>query len=455
MDYKIDLKNYPDNNIKISEYKLIMETLSVYRNLLLDETVKNLYLLLTAVTSDSKDLSRFINVYNDFYFSLLKNNSTRPLSDYLLELVLYDENEFSRSSELSDFESIHPLLRNAVKTDLNSLQIIGKISSAFIKKCARESLCNSLVEKSLVENLSSWDFSAEAETCSKTSITSEFRKAVDWSLCTEPLADFYKKQGTGVYSRYKGFVWEPENGSRELRGVEAPDPVTFSDLSGYEFERSIVIKNTLKFLKGHSANNVLLYGDRGTGKSSTVKALLNEYHSSGLRVIEIPKMYLTDFPEIIRLVKGRPQKFIFFIDDLTFEDNEESYTSMKAILEGGLETRPDNVVIYATTNRRHLIKEKFSDRSGLSSGYAADEVHAADTIQEKLSLADRFGITVTFISPDKLQYLSIVEAIAEKRGLKIEKERLHKEALQWEIRYNGRSPRTAHQFIDWLEGELT
>jgi hypothetical protein len=250
------------------------------------------------------------------------------------------------------------------------------------------------------------------------------------------------------------FIWDKSNGQGYLRGIENHDLVTLSDLIGYQTEREEVINNTLQFLKGYNANNVLLYGDRGTGKSSTVKAILNEYHKHGLRIIEVPKSNLGDFPEIIRQLKGRKQKFIIFVDDLVFEDSEENYTTLKAILEGGLENRPKNVLIYATSNRRHLIKEKFSDRLGFQSGGSDDEIRAADTLQEKLSLADRFGITAVFSSPDKSRYLEIVEAMAEKRGIAMDKEQLHKEALKWELWYNGRSPRTARQFIDWLEGQV-
>jgi predicted AAA+ superfamily ATPase len=221
---------------------------------------------------------------------------------------------------------------------------------------------------------------------------------------------------------------------------------------GYEAERARVIENTLQFLKGFPANNALFYGDRGTGKSSTVKALLNEYYSQGLRMIEVPKTYLTDFPLIISLLKNRPEKFIIFVDDLAFEESGENYNALKAVLEGGLENRPNNVLIYATSNRRHLVKESFKDRAGLQSNNQDDEVRAADNIQEKLSLSDRFGITVTFAAPSQNKYLQIVEGIAEKRNLKFDKEKLYQEALKWQMRYNGRSPRTAKQFIDWVEG---
>jgi len=225
-----------------------------------------------------------------------------------------------------------------------------------------------------------------------------------------------------------------------------------SDFIGYERERLEVVENTEKFVRGLPANNVLLYGDRGTGKSSTVKAIANEYKEQGLRIIEIPRKYLVDFPAVLRLIKGRKCRFIIFIDDLAFEDSEESYTVLKSVLEGGVENRPDNVLIYATSNRRHLIKEKFSDRAGLKSVDPDDEVRAQDTLQEKLSLSERFGITVVFTSPDKKGFLQIVEGLAAKRGINIDKDTLQREAMKWELMYNGRSARTARQFIDWLEG---
>ena len=234
--------------------------------------------------------------------------------------------------------------------------------------------------------------------------------------------------------------------------MDDPDPVRLSDFIGYEQQRNEIIDNTLRFLKGYPANNLLLYGDRGTGKSSTVKALLNEYHALGLRIIEVSKELMPDFNQILRIIRNRPQKFIIFIDDLSFSDDESTYTALKAVLEGSLESKPGNILVYATTNRRHLVRERFSDRAGLMSDQADDEIHAADTMEEKLSLADRFGMTITFTAPDQEEYLGIVEELAQKRGIRIEKDVLRKQAVQWEMLYNGRSPRTALQFINWLEG---
>lgn len=325
-------------------------------------------------------------------------------------------------------------------------------------------------------------------------IIEKFLSEDDWTSLTEPLARFHNKWGYGDFARFRAFVWQhganyrgincdstcsignlikssdaqclnstiSTNGTNNaykesygyLKGIENPDPIKLTDLIGYEIQKNEVLNNTLLFLEGYPANNMLLYGDRGTGKSSTIKALVNEYYEQGLRIVEVPKKHIMDFPDIIRVLEGRKHKFIIFIDDLAFEDNEENYTALKAVLEGGVESKPSNIIIYATSNRRHLIKEKFSDRAGLASGNPDDEVHASDTIQEKLSLADRFGIKITFSAPDKNEFLKIVDGIAEKRGLKVDKEYLHREALKWELTYNGRSPRTAKQFVDWLEGYL-
>ncbi len=277
-----------------------------------------------------------------------------------------------------------------------------------------------------------------------------FFSGSSWEECLGELVRFYREVGAGIFARYRAFIWERRGESGRLKGIAFPDPVRLSDLYGYEEERAQVLENTLQFLRGYPANNVLLYGDRGTGKSSTVKALVNEYHSQGLRIIEVPKAYLGDFPEIIRILRGRRQKFIIFVDDLTFSDSTENYTALKAVLEGGLESRPENMLIYATSNRRHLVKEGFGDRPDLET----EEIHKNDTVQEKLSLADRFGITVIFTAPDQEKYLKIVSALAQQRGILAPQDLLYREALRWAERHNGRSPRTARQFIDWFEGHL-
>jgi predicted AAA+ superfamily ATPase len=443
----------------VKDYKILLESLAVYRDLLKEDVVQHLYKLLDYISLTDYKVSEFIKLYNNFYSSLINNNLENGvcngLEDYFISKVIYTDNIFTRTAEHTDIENMDKTMLNAALQDLKYLSKVSRLEAEVIKKYAIKNMCETEFECDIVNNLPSWNFkTSKALYNVDQDIRNMMRSMPDWGEGVKYIQNFHKENGAGIFAKYTGFIWEGNNKQYCLRGIEVIEAIRLKDLTGYENERQQIINNTVQFVKGFRANNVLLYGDRGTGKSSTVKALLNEYFREGLRIIEIPKAYLCDFQEILRIVKERKQKFIFFIDDLVFGDNEESYTSLKAILEGGLESRPDNVVIYATSNRRHLIVEKFSDRRGSSINDRDDDVHRGDTVQEKLSLADRFGITITFISPDKQKYLGIVQAIAERKGLNIDLETLHREALIWEKRYNGLSPRTARQFVDWIEGQI-
>ena len=254
------------------------------------------------------------------------------------------------------------------------------------------------------------------------------------------LTDYYRQAGYGKVGMYSSFRWEGD----ELKGIPYPDPVTLGDLIGYAYQKEIILQNTEAFIRGKKANNLLLYGERGTGKSSTIKALVNEYGARGLRLVEVAKNQFASLPDIMSSLRKYPQRFIIFIDDLSFENNETEYKYLKYILEGGMEVIPDNVVIYATSNRRHLVQENWQDREG------GGEVRLSDSVSEKLSLADRFGITVTFTSPDQDEFLAIVEGLALKNGVDLPKAELRERALKWERWHNGRSGRTAKQFINDL-----
>jgi len=276
------------------------------------------------------------------------------------------------------------------------------------------------------------------------------RATGDWADLAPALIEHYQKNGAGPLARNAALRWT----GAALEPIGNPDVPSPRSLVGYEVERALLHRTTAQFVAGHPGNSVLLYGDRGTGKSSSVKSLLHADSVDGagwhtLRLIEVPKARLADFPRIVTQLRGRPQRFILFVDDLSFEDGETEYKDMKAMLEGGLEARPNNVVVYATSNRRHLIREQFSDRASPDS----EEVHARDTVQEKLSFSDRFGVTITFPSPDQAAYLAIVEGLAAQRGLDVERPALRARAIEWAAWHNGRSGRTARQFVDYLEGE--
>jgi predicted AAA+ superfamily ATPase len=274
--------------------------------------------------------------------------------------------------------------------------------------------------------------------------------ANDWAPLAHELAAYFAAEGVGLFGRYRAFRWMRDAGGGHLEGVAAPDPVRLADLVDYELERQPVLENTRQFVAGAPANNVLLYGDRGTGKSSTIKALANEYAAAGLRLIEVAKDHLGDYPRILALLRGRRERFILFVDDLSFDEHETQYKALKAVLEGGLEARPDNVVLYATSNRRRLVVERFSDRQSASPD---DEVNPQEAAEEKLSLADRFGIHAPFLVPDQERYLAIVEGLAAQYGLDIPGGELRRRAVTWAQWHNGRSCRAARQFVDAVRGE--
>ena len=263
------------------------------------------------------------------------------------------------------------------------------------------------------------------------------------------VSEFYREFGVGKFGLNKAFrIVEKDEGQTVLIDpIINVEHVYFKDIVGYELQKQKLIENTEAFVEGREANNVLLFGDAGTGKSSSVKAVLNEYYSRGLRIIEVYKHQFKALSDVLEQIKDRNYKFIIYMDDLSFEDYELEYKYLKAILEGGLGKRPDNVLIYATSNRRHLIREKFSDKRELD-----DELHNNDTVQEKLSLASRVGVTIYFGSPDKRQFETIVKALADRCHLDMPEDELYREANKWELSHGGLSGRTASQFITHLLG---
>ena len=252
----------------------------------------------------------------------------------------------------------------------------------------------------------------------------------------DTLKAYYLSSGAGLFAKYRAFLWE----DGALLPVADPDSPTPDEMMGYERQRSQVIANTRAMLEGRAVNNVLLYGDSGTGKSATVKSLIALPEFADLRLIEVQKEALAGLPRLIRQLAGRRQKFVLFIDDLAFDQDDRTYSALKTILEGGLERRPANVAIYATSNRRHLVRQTFSDRAG-------DEVDAFETIQEKTSLAERFGLRIPYLALNKPEFLTLVDQMAALYGVELEPQALHAQAIAWEARHPGRTPRTAKQFI--------
>ncbi len=342
--------------------------------------------------------------------------------NHLLERIVHDENAFSLKAQRSGTEAMGQGLLKAVKADLAELRVLFD------------------------EELELGDFTPLG-TREPKAIKRRLAEASDWPGMLEPLARHYREHGTGILAKHRAFRWNALAGA--LEPVLNPDPVRLEDLYTYDTERELLLSNTEHFLAGYPANNVLLYGERGTGKSSTVKALLQRYPK--LKMIEIAPADLGDLPRLLPKLAANPARFVLFVDDLSFDEMELQYKHLKAVLEGGLEGRPDNVVIYATSNRRHLVKERFSD---LTKPIINDEIHHQDTVEEKLSLSDRFGITLTFITPDQERYLTIVQQIARTRELQVDPQELRTRAIRWAMYHNGFSGRTARQFVGFLEGEL-
>lgn len=259
---------------------------------------------------------------------------------------------------------------------------------------------------------------------------------------------FYKDFGVGKLGLHKAFrVQHAENGA-EIVPITNIAHVSLDDLVGYEIAKKKLVDNTEAFVNGRPANNCLLFGDAGTGKSTSIKAIANQYYDKGLRLIEVYKHQFCDLNDVISQIKNRNYKFIIYMDDLSFEEFEIEYKYLKAVIEGGLEKKPENVLIYATSNRRHLIRENFSDKEEIR-----EDMHTSDTVQEKLSLYARFGVSIYFGAPDKKEFQNIVKILADKHGIHMEEQELLLEANKWELSHGGLSGRTAQQFIDYLLGK--
>ena len=262
------------------------------------------------------------------------------------------------------------------------------------------------------------------------------------------LTQFYKEFGVGKLGLHKAFRVEHTEEGAEIVPITKISHVHLDDLVGYEIAKQKLIENTEAFVEGRRANNCLLFGDAGTGKSSSIKAILNKYYDQGLRMIEVYKHQFQDLNDIIAQVKNRNYKFIIYMDDLSFEEFEIEYKYLKAVIEGGLEKKPNNVLIYATSNRRHLVRETFKDKADRD-----QELHTNDTVQEKLSLYARFGVTIYFGRPEKKEFQNIVKELAARNGIQMEESKLLLEANKWELNHGGMTGRTAQQFIDFLLGK--
>ena len=282
-------------------------------------------------------------------------------------------------------------------------------------------------------------------------LSSRMEQAKDVEGFFTAVTEFYRDYGVGMFGLNKALRIQDRTHSKLVfLPINNMDKVMLSDLVGYEIQKKKLVDNTRAFVEGKKANNVLLFGDSGTGKSTSIKAIVNEFYDQGLRMIEIYKHQFKDLSNVIAAVKNRNYKFIIYMDDLSFEEFEIEYKFLKAVIEGGVETKPDNILIYATSNRRHLIRETWSDRNDVQQD---EGMHRSDTMQEKLSLVNRFGVTINYSKPSQKEYFDIVIHLAAKAGIKMSEDELKAEANKWELSHGGISGRTAQQFIYYLQGQ--
>ena len=283
-------------------------------------------------------------------------------------------------------------------------------------------------------------------------LSRRLEEAQDENEFFDCVTGFYKDYGVGMFGLNKAFrIQSRTDGRVDFVAINNMDAVMLDDLIGYELQKKKLVENTLAFVQGKKANNVLLFGDSGTGKSTSIKAIVNEFYDQGLRMIEIYKHQFKDLSSVIAQIKNRNYRFIIYMDDLSFEEFEVEYKFLKAVIEGGVETRPDNILIYATSNRRHLIKENWNDRSDMEH---ENGMHRSDTMEEKLSLVNRFGVTICYSKPSQKEYFHIVEGLARRAGITMPEEMLRTEANKWELSHGGISGRTAQQFINYLLGAM-
>lgn len=388
---------------KLAELNIKLSALSIFRDLLRDPVIAAFQNLMAAL--EDKELLQQVYAYGEFVSCLYQKESN--LSTYIRNLILNDENFYVK--EKAAETPVSQTVETALKKELDTLEKLSAVTSEAVKSV--------IAYKGFLPDWETTPFDFHYE----------YRERIHRLPYT----------GYGIYAKYT--VFHLENGS--IQPVKHPDTQSLSQLFGYERERGLILKNTEALLSGEGASNMLLYGDAGTGKSSTIKAVCNHYGPQGLRLIEVKKNELFRIPYLVEELSANPLKFVLFIDDLSFSSNDDNFSALKAILEGSVSTCGKNIAIYATSNRRHLVKETMGDRAG-------DELHVNDTLQETMSLAARFGLTITYQRPDKEEYLAIVKNLAREYGLDVPEKELFRKAEAHALRCGGRSPRVAKQFIE-------
>ena len=414
---------------KFEELNFLKDTVSVLSEIKKDKVVSNLCSLIEYFANPDITMQIFpeaIKLYTEICEELYKKDDLVSLPNYVYNLILYNDNIFSETCAKNMSVAIPQHVYDAFKHDVKTLRLM---SSVGYEEMISLLILNNPDLEYIKDSIPTYS--------DKTNLNGE--KEI-WEDNINDFVNFYSKNGTGMYAKYYAYKVNDEG---LVVPVKLPDKVKLSDLKLYDTQKKKANENVFSFLSGDKYNNVLLYGDRGTGKSSCVKALANEYSDMGLRIIQVEKDKLKFLSGLLSELAENPLKFIIFIDDLTFGENDSEINSLKAVLEGSLTYQPKNVVIYATSNRKHLVRETFSAREG-------DDVHRQDTIDELMSLSDRFGLIITYQRPSKDIYLEIVKILAQERNIEEAHETLFAKAEQFALEKGFRSPRIAKQFLDFM-----
>ncbi len=428
---------------------MITDQLILYRNINNNELFRDMVAVYEGCLSDESSSTRIRDLGFRCIYGLLDAAGSKGLygnlwQAYITDLLVNDENSYSKACEITGNDS--ESLKLAAEMDFKVIDKILKFDLTILeeKYDVAGISCISHFDGNKGKSIN-YNSRIRDRICDMSAILSQVSNEIEFQ---EELSRFYKEYGVGRFGLHKAFRVEHTSNGAEIKPILNIKHVQLEDLVGYEIQKAKLIENTEAFLKGKPCNNCLLYGDAGTGKSTSIKAIMNRYYQDGLRIIELYNHQFKDLQSVISQVKSRNYKFIIYMDDLSFEDFETEYKYLKAVIEGGLEKKPDNVVIYATSNRRHLIKESFSDNRE-----SKDELHAGDTKQEKISLSARFGVNIYYPSPEKKEFQNIVLELARRHGIDMDQDTLLLEANKWELSHYGKSGRTAQAFIDNLLGK--
>lgn len=426
----------------LRELLLDLECMTALRHVMENPGISALHALLRVCSQEQAETGALTKAYCAAYDAWLSaaSKGRGGFAREALEAVLFEESPAALLCARTPANELPYSVMNALAHDLQALgQLVAIEPAMFLLLCERVGM-----EGRTAARLPVWEPAMGAQ---------GFDPRADQGMLSREgarrVAAFWRKHGSGLFASCPGSTWVgvSDRYPLGLRGIREPDPIRLEDMVLYERERGALVENTKRLLEGRQACNILLYGDKGTGKSATVKALLSSFFMDGLRIVEVPLAHLTNLPTIFSILREQPGKFIVFVDDLAFNDSCPEYTALKTVLEGGLEARPANVVVYATSNRRNIVRQRFSERQ--------DDVNERDTLEEKFSLADRFDLRLTFLAPTQEEYFTIVRALLDASGMEYDWAEVEPRARAWTVSRNGCSPRIARQFVDWLKGERT